>query len=508
MKFVVTSGQMKNAEITAAEKGIHPTTLMENAGNECYKKIAELVGGVADKTFVVLCGRGNNGGDGIVTAARIRENGGTALCIFTTDLPSSECARESYSRYCGANGVDTALYTHREDVVKKALTSCDVIIDCVFGTGFEGALETRLTELFRFVGENCRALKFSVDVPSGVNATTGEIADGAFRPDVTLVLAAVKSGLFSHPCFDFCGNLVLLNIGIPQDCYTEFTACITEDDILRYQPVRFKSAHKGSFGRLLNISGSERYMGSALLSTKAALRSGVGLIAVASPKSVCRAIAPAVPEAVYINLYSDENGYPDEDSIDEISKEIGRFTAVIIGPGIGVTAETVNLTQYVIKNSRCPVILDADGINSIKGNINSLKDNDKPLILTPHPAEFSRLCGIPIEEIQAARIRHASAFAREYGVVLVLKGANTVVAAPDGRVSVNPTGNAGLAKAGAGDVLTGVIGSLAAQGVGAYEAAVLGVYLHGKAADALAEKASLAGLLPSDVADYLPFVMD
>ncbi|MDR1754959.1 MAG: NAD(P)H-hydrate dehydratase [Eubacterium sp.] len=505
MKYIVTAGQMKTAEMKAVAKGIALSTLMENSGVECYKKIGEIVGGVKDKTFVVLCGRGNNGGDGIVISNLLMANGAETLCIFTGDLPISETARTIYAKY--HENLNIASYSHREDAVSKALLNCDVIIDCVYGSGFHGELDPKLSTLFKYIDHNCRALKFSVDIPSGVDATEGTVSDGSFRADFTLAPGAAKTGYFSLPAAIRCGSLILLDIGIPEDCYSSFTATITESEILRFIPKRPLYSHKGHYGRLLNIAGSERYIGAALLSAKAALRSGVGHITLASPTEVCRSAAPAIPEAVFCSLIADDNGYISSENIQNIAGELLKATAVSIGPGIGNTSETAKLTEFVIKNARCPIILDADGINSIAGNINILKGNDKLKILTPHPGELARLIGVSVDEVEQNRLKYASQCAREWLSVIVLKGPNTVIATPDGRIGVNPTGNPGLAKAGSGDVLTGIIAALVAQGTSGYESALLGTYLHGLAAEKISQNTALAGVLPGDIADYLPFVM-
>ncbi|MCL2638369.1 MAG: NAD(P)H-hydrate dehydratase [Oscillospiraceae bacterium] len=516
MKYIVTASQMKKAEQNADRKGITFSALMDNAGAACYKQLLKIIDGgdVKGKAFVVLCGRGNNGGDGIVLSQKIKENGGMVLCIFVTDLPNSACARENYSKYCvhggsEGNALDTALYTHREDAVKQALTNCDVVIDCVFGTGFIGELEPRLGALFRFINMNFEGLKISVDVPSGINATTGEAAERAFLPDVTFMLGAAKKGLFSHPTFDNCGDLVLLDIGIPDECYEEYEAVFIDESILKQVPERKKSSHKGNYGKLLNIAGSEQCIGAALLSTKAALKCGAGLVTLASVREVCRAVACAVPEAMYLPLYADAEGFADGESAETVKDKLAgsAFNAVALGCGLGITQHVWEMVEVVLKNCNCPVILDADGIYLLSLNINVLEENDKHRVITPHPLEFSRLTGTSVQELQADRIRHARDFSQKWNTVTVLKGVNTVVAAPDGKVFVNITGNPGLAKGGSGDVLTGMIASFITQGVRPTEAAMLAVYLHGLTADYLAESIALSGIMAGDIAEILPVVM-
>jgi NAD(P)H-hydrate epimerase len=486
MEFIVTAEQMQVAESNAVHRGVSLWSLAENAASVCFTYINKALGGVTGKTFTLLCGRGMNGGDGILLATLLQQAGGEVLCVFVNDAPNTGLARDIYATYSTA--LNITAYIGNEGMVKHALQNSAVIIDCVYGTGFRDELDYKAGELFGHINMTSTALKFSVDLPSGVNADTGVRADNAFLPNITLVLGAYKKSLLSHPCRDYCGDCVLLNIGLIPADFTRSEACFTDAGILSRRPKRFKTAHKGSFGRLLNIAGSERYIGAALLSTKAAICAGAGAATLAAPERVVAAVASAIPEAIFA-----------PNDCKSLAHDIKSATAIVVGCGLGNTSETRKITEFVIKNSACPIILDADGINSVADNINILNDN-KSMILTPHPAEFSRLTGISVSEIQSNRIDCAKIFARESGVIVVLKGVNTVIAAPDGRCAVNATGNAGLAKAGTGDVLAGVIGALAAQGVKPFESAVLGVYLHGTAADELAKTMPLSGITASEVA--------
>ena len=505
MNFVVTTEQMKKAEENSEKNGVSRQKLMENAGEVCFRSINEFVGGVKGKNFVVLCGRGNNGGDGLEITARIIENGGNAVALYVIDFPSGDTARKCYAKY--ESRIPIALYTHKEEIAKSVLKNANIIVDCVFGTGFHGELETGTSELFAFINNECRALRFSIDIPSGMNADTGEIAKNAFSPHVTYTLGAIKTGLLSHPCFDLCGSIVLLDIGIAPECFEQYSAVLTDASVLEKQPPRPKNSHKGTFGSLLNISGSGFYTGAALLSTKAALRSGAGLVTLATPKRVINAIASAIPEAVFLPLEQDADAFMDKSAAEALTKPLAEATVCTLGCGIGNNENSRYIVEFVLKNRDCPLILDADGINCISSNINVLKDNSHPLVLTPHPREFSRLAGISVEEVQRNRLALAKLFAEQTGTVLVLKGVNTVIAAPDGRVFVNTTGNSALAKAGTGDVLTGIIGGLLAQGADPFDCAVLGVFLHGRCADELVKKASPAGILAGDVIELLPYVL-
>ena len=504
MRLAVTNEQMRIAEANADNSGIPFIKLMKNAGEACFSWISRLLDGVEGKNFVVLAGRGNNGGDGIVITDLLTGAGATAILVFVQDLPKSDCARQCYSTY--EKSIKSCLYVHRKDIVRRVIESCDAVIDCVYGTGFHGELDGNTREVFGIANGDIPGMKISVDVPSGINSDTGEIAEGAFSPDHTIVLGAMKKGLYSHPAYESCGNIILTDIGIPRICYESCEAVLTDDVLREFLPERKPVSNKGNYGRLLNISGSAFYTGAALLSTDAALRMGVGLCTLATPARVINAIAAAVPETTYLPLEQDFDGFINDKSVDMIMLELekAKYTSVLVGCGLGNRPTTRDLTEIVIKNADHTVIIDADGLNSISGNINVLKDSKKSVIVTPHPAEFSRMTGKSVEEIQRDRLSAAKEFSQKYGCVTVLKGVNTVIASPGGESFINTTGNAGLAKGGSGDVLAGMIASLAAQGAEPLYAAALGAYLHGLAADVLAGRVGMTGLLPRDIPGVLP----
>lgn len=503
MRLAVTNEQMKKAEINADANGVPFLQLMKNAGEACFNRINTISGGVKDKNVVVLAGRGNNGGDGIVITDLLLEAGANAILIFALDLPKSDCARLCYSIY--ETGLNMSLYAHQKENVKRVLENSEIVVDCVFGTGFHGELEESLSDLFKFVNENCNALKFSVDVPSGCNSETGEIAENAFKPDFTITLGAVKKGLYSHPCFEHCGLLLLADIGIEQGCYEGCEAVLSDEVLREFLPKRKAVSNKGTYGRVLNIAGSGRYTGAALLSTDAVLKMGAGLSVLATPSRVVNAIASAVPETTFLPLSADIDGFLNEKGVDELKAFLtdNSFSAISVGCGLGKSRIVGEMVEFLIKNADCPLIIDADGLNSIAENIDILKENKNGVIITPHPAEFGRLTGKSVKEIQSDRITLAKSFARDYNVVTVLKGVNTVIANPTGETFINTTGNPGLAKGGSGDVLTGIITSLIAQGTDIFYGTALGVYLHGKAADGLSKKKNLFGIMPRDLMDEI-----
>ncbi len=485
MNYVVTNQQMKAAEAECDRNFLSYSELMKNAGTaagnyilaHCDKKIRA----------AVLCGSGNNGGDGFVIAKLLRENYISTEIILVNGEPKTDTALEYYDR--------SALGIEKDARCKEVLCEADIVVDCIFGTGFHGKLPEKIAGIIRLA--NKIPLRFAVDVPSGVNSDTGEYDENCFRPTHTLVLAAMKKGLINPACIDILGKIELIDIGIKSECYCEYTAVFKDsaEDVL---PKRLLSSHKGTFGRLMNIAGSLQYCGAAGLSTKAALKMGVGLCTLAAPVSVVKMLGSAIFETTYLPLPEDKNGSVAEGWAERIAQTLPKMNAVSVGCGLGNSEETRKLTEFVVKNASCPIIIDADGINSIAANIDILKARTGDTVITPHPLEFSRISGLSVSEIQRDRISAAKSFAEEYGVVVLLKGAYTVIT--DGKeVCVNASGNAALAKGGSGDVLTGIIASMLAQGVTALKAAAEGAFIHGMTADMLAREKPQRAILAGDI---------
>lgn len=500
MTFTVNTEQMANAELNSEKEGVSRVQLMKNAAKGCLKYLKSRFPNLRGEKFAIICGKGNNGGDGVELANILTESGGKVTVILTEEMPDSEVSRACRDTH-GVK-LNTVKYSANKAAAQDILASATIIMDCVFGTGFHGELSADIGELFDFAAK-CRGCKISVDIPSGINGNTGVVTPHSFKADTTLVLAAMKTGLLNSPAFDYCGEVKITDIGIADDCYTEYDGALTDRDILGLMPNRPKSANKGTFGRLLNVAGGGCYMGAAILSSKGALKIGAGLVTLASVKKVLAAAAPAIPECIFEELPKDKEGFISDKSLPILGELAENAAAITIGCGMGNREDTKNITEFLLKKGKCPVILDADGINSIADNINVLKDNNRPIILTPHPGEFGRLLHKTPKEVQADRVNLAKEFAAKYGAVLLLKGNGTVIAAPDGRTMINTTGSNALAKAGCGDVLTGIIGGLAAQGVDPFAAAVLGAYLHGLSADVLVQKQAAYSIMASDIAEGL-----
>lgn len=499
MKYIVTNNQMKNAEAYSDNTHISYAQLMENAGKACADRIAAIL--PRCKT-VVLCGKGNNGGDGYVIARHLAEYG-FPVAIVAAGAPSTEISRQAAAR---AQKLAVLLWGEEKDASAAAIRQAEIVVDCVFGTGFHGTLENSLAELFSEA--NSVQTRIAVDVPSGVDSDSGDAAQGCFLPTHTFLLAGIKHGLISNqPCNDILGEISIIDIGMNDEDFSGgYEAVITSEELCRPYPSRARSTHKGSMGRLLNIAGSYRFNGAAAISTLAALRCGAGLCTLAAPRSCINIVAPTLHECTYIPLPENESGNAAEPT-DELCTAIKSANAVSVGCGMGNSENTRKIVEFVLKNAVCPVIIDADGINSICSNIDILKERRNcEVILTPHPMEFSRMSGVSVKELQRDRISHAKAFSEKYNVTIVLKGANTVIAS-HGKCFVNICGNYGLAKGGSGDALTGIIASLCAQGISPETGAYCGVFFHASAADILARTLPEESILPTDIISVLPQVI-
>lgn len=501
MTYVVTNKQMKKAEQRCDEQYASYSRLMNNAGTACANALMKTAPERSTRV-AILCGCGNNSGDGFVIAKRLAENGYQNISVILVNgKPKTDCAFEHFG-YLSAIGQISIVGGAEYD-----FCGTDVVVDCIFGTGFHGELPENIAALIS-ASKNVRT-KIAVDVPSGVNSDTGEFDERCFMPTHTFVLAAMKKGLLRPECSDILGEISVLDIGIPDVCFEgNFSAVLTDESFRLPLESRKRSSHKGSFGHLLNIAGSFRYNGAAAMSTMAALRMGVGLCTLASTKNVIRMHASAVMPAICLPLEDADDGGISEYAIDDALKSsIRKATAVCIGCGMGNNINTQKITEFVVKNADCPILIDADGINCLARNIDILKERRGQTVLTPHPKEFSRLSGMSVSEIQSDRIEAAKQVSAKLNSIVVLKGANTVIAAPDGRAYVNTTGNAGLARGGSGDVLAGMISALLAQGVEPLTAAISGVYCHGMAADILLCEMPMECMLPTDIIGAIPEVL-
>ena len=495
---ILTAKEIRKAEEISFKTYFSEAELMKRAGRECSEKIIKYYGNeIKDKRVLVFCGNGKNAGDGFVIAKTLLDFGANAEIVLCDKKPSISEPLEYYNDAV-KSGVKVNNYSDCD-------MSCTLIVDCIFGIGFHGKAENPFDDVFNVINES-GAKVVSVDVPSGVNATDGSVIN-AVRADLTIAISTLKYCHVLPPSNEYCGKTVCVNIGIPNDCYREkYAQTISKPYVKNCFKKRSINSNKGSCGRQLNICGSYLMPGAAVICAQSALKTGVGLLKCAFPKSIYNVMTAHLVQPIFSPMSENENKTFSMGDLTHILEELRWADSVALGCGIGNNDDTQVLCNQIIKESNVPVILDADGINSIIPNIDVLKDSKAQLVLTPHPGEMARLINEDISYVQSNRIDTARAFAKEYNCIVVLKGANTVVT--DGiEVFVNTTGNAGMAMGGTGDMLTGMIASFAAQGIAPFDAAKCAVYIHGLCGDITAQEISQRGMTVKDMLELLGALM-
>jgi ADP-dependent NAD(P)H-hydrate dehydratase / NAD(P)H-hydrate epimerase len=503
-----TAEQMRQLDRTAIEEyGIPGIVLMENAGRETVAAIRRKFGDPAGRTVAILVGPGNNGGDGLVIARHLHQLGADPrLLLLAPDrLEGDAAVNLAIVRKLGlpeqtlAAGADLT-------AVRKVLRHSWLAVDSLFGTGLKREADGHFATIIELLNE-LPVPVVAVDIPSGLDADNGRPLGSCVRADLTVTFALPKPGLVTGRGPEFAGRLEVVDIGIPPAAVQKTgitTELLTPELVGPWLPPRGAAAHKGSFGHLLAVAGGEGTTGAAILCGQGALRTGTGLVTLGVPEKCNPVFETMLTEAMTIPLPAGGRGRLSIEDYEIIAAAASGKQALAVGPGMGTAPETAALVLRLYRECRLPMVVDADGLNILAANRETIAAPPAPRILTPHPGEMSRLYGRSTKEVQTDRLAAAAAFAREYRVFLVLKGAATVIAAPDGRLAVNPTGNAGMAAGGMGDVLTGIIGGLLAQGLDPWQAACLGVYAHGAAGDRLAAGAASFGFLAAELARELP----
>ncbi|MFA6438410.1 MAG: NAD(P)H-hydrate dehydratase [Bacteriovoracaceae bacterium] len=508
MKNILTPQEMKSAD-TFAIKRLHIPSLrlMERAGSAVVAEIILRIPWNNEKQqrVLVICGKGNNGGDGFVVARQLAEKKYTVTVVLIEKAEELQgdakinFQRLQYGNMSRLEIIDNT--TYRKQKNKKY----DVIVDAMLGTAFRGKLSGAYRSAVKWCNKQ-KTLKIAVDIPTGLNGETGEVLSDAFRADCTITMSYPKSGFYHGRAKEYTGVVLIADIGIPKKAIPQSNTQLVETcDIQKSFPRRPVNSHKHSVGKVFVLAGSKSMTGAALFCSRAAMRSGAGQVILGIPESEYSVIAKRTMEVMPIGLPSTRQGSISQLAIGEIEQRIIWCDVVLIGCGMSRNEETLSLIREVIRNCSKPIVVDADGLNALIGNLAMMESKkNKSIVLTPHHGEFSRLTGIPVEEIAQDAFRLAFQFAKQYHVTLVLKGAPTVIAGPDGTVYVNPTGNPGMSTAGSGDVLAGVITALIGQGCSATKAAINGVYLHGSAGDHAATTIGQYGMLAGDILEFLP----
>ena len=507
--YLVTANEMQKMDRSTIESfGLPGRILMENAGWGATQFFLEQFKDAANKKIGVIAGRGNNGGDGFVIARYLAQKG-----IRVTVYLLSE--RQKVSGDAAANlkllpplGIPVIEMPDAESFSahEMAMRHEAIWIDAILGTGLRSDVKGFLKDVIDFINQTNKPV-FAVDIPSGLNSDTGRPCGTCIRADATATFAFAKTGHFLFPGADYTGNLKIIDIGIPPHIANNVAPLqylLTPDLIRAVFHPRPSDAHKGHTGHLLVIAGSPGKTGAAAMTAMAAMRAGAGLVTLGIPLSLNPVLETQVMEAMTDPLPETVKGILGEASFNRIMDLLSDKKCLAIGPGIGRAPETEMLFKHLLQENTKPMVIDADGLNILAGHTEILKDLDTPVVLTPHPGEMARLMRITTADVQEDRIKCARDFAEKFNVHVVLKGARTVVAHPDGRVFINPTGNPGMASGGMGDVLTGIIAGFIAQGHTPELAAHAGVYLHGAAADSLAKNKGPFGYLATDVMNTLP----
>ena len=514
--YIVTAEEMRKLDRHMIDViGVSAVVLMENAGREVANEVqafSEKIG--IKRRWLVLVGKGNNGGDGFVAARHLSEAG------FEVTLVLAEVLAELTD---GARKTDAVLQL--EIAVRLGMSmlfyplqaidwqSYDGIIDGLLGTGSKGAPREPYAALIREANES-RLPIVAIDIPSGLNADTGAIYDPCIRASLTIALAFLKCGLVQYPGVDVAGEVVVSPIGIPEkNAEQQGVQTYWLDKPLFYKRFgldislpRQNDSNKGTYGHVLVAAGTRSMSGAGLLCSNAALRAGCGLVSWALPNSLVEPMMGRIPEIMLQGIMDEGLGNWTVASSEPLIRLTEKKSALVIGPGMGRFMQDTTWLRTVWEGTDCPLVVDADALNMIADSTDfaSWRRRDAAVILTPHPGEMARLLGVPVHEVQRDRIGLARRYAVQHGVTVVLKGTRTVCATPEGVVYVNTTGNPGMATAGAGDVLAGVLGSLLAQKLTAEQAASLGVFLHGAAGDRAAAKRHSAGsLIASDIVEAL-----
>lgn len=507
---LATAREMAAVDRYAAEHhGVPTAALMESAGRCVAAAAGLLLGALRGRRVVLVCGRGNNGGDGFIAARVLREGGAHPLVILAGDpaelRPDALAAWDADSgdaaeRVCCS---DAAALAHAGESARGA----DLVVDALLGTGFAPPardLAAAAIELMNGLGPPVLA----VDIPSGLAADHGRLDGPAVRAAATVTFGYPKPGLVLYPAAAHVGRLWLADIGFPAgtDALVGPTLnLVTRRDLAPYLAPRNAETHKGTFGHVLLVAGSRGLAGAAALAARGALRAGAGLVTAALPSSLAPPFLPGLPEAMLFPLPDDGDGIVATGAAAALRERLGQVDALAVGPGLSRGAGCADIVRELCTADQIPIVLDADALHALADAGPQLTRRRRtPAVLTPHPGELARLLGGGAAAVQADRVEAARSCARGYGAIVALKGARTVVADPGGAAWINPTGNPGMATAGMGDVLTGVIAAHLARGLSPLASAQLGVHLHGLAGDLAAAAAGPWGILAAEVADRVP----
>ncbi|MEA1929222.1 MAG: NAD(P)H-hydrate dehydratase [Candidatus Auribacterota bacterium] len=515
---IVTPTQMREIDRRSIEDlGIPGQDLMERAGAAVASAVESCLNPDQLEPFVVLLvGKGNNGGDALVAARLLAEKGIKTLTFL---LAEAMVLKGDAALNMERLARDKAPLRELVDdeglvIIRKSLAEADAIVDGIFGTGFKGSARGISAEVIKLVNQISRARPaiqvIAADIPSGLAGETGLVEGEAIRADRTVTMGLPKTGMVRGEGLNYCGRIIAADIGIPPSVIEEVSAdleLIAGPELSGLLPPRPRTSHKGNYGHLLVLAGSPGMTGAATLTSLGALRSGSGLVTLGIPESLNPILEEKCTEVMTLPLPETAAGTLSPDALSPILDFCRKADAVALGPGLSRNPETGELVKGLVQSCPVPLVIDADGLNLIADDLPVLQGFKPDLILTPHPGEFCRLTGLSKEELFADREGMARRFARENNLTLVLKGAGTLIASPDGPLRINLNGNPGMATGGTGDILTGLIAGFIVGGLSGIDAASLGVFVHGAAGDKAAEEVGEISLIASDLLKTIPAVL-
>ncbi len=487
------------------------TVLMENAGRQVAETVMELLSRMEQgaSSVLIIAGRGNNGGDGLVAARHLQKMGVDArICLLGKGEELRGEARTNYeiTRKCGIP-IDENI-TASDLALDMAMV--DVVVDAILGTGAQGEVQGEFAKAIEAINESTTPV-VAVDIPSGVDANTGQVLGVAVKATLTVTFGLPKVGLYCYPGRDYCGEIRIADIGLPAELVTTEQLqnnLATLEDVRAMLPPRWPEMHKGDAGRLLIVAGSVGMTGAAALAGLGAIRAGAGLVSIACPSSINDILEVKCTEVMTLPVPETDRRCLSVEAVEPILKAVETVNAVAIGPGLSRHEQVQRVVTELLGRIDKPIVLDADGLNVCTNCLEVIRDRQGPTVITPHPGELARLMGTTAEAVQGARLQAARDAAKELECIVVLKGAGTVAAAPNGETWLNPTGNQGMASGGMGDVLTGIIGAFLAAGTPPLQAAVAGAYYHGLAGDLAAKTYGARGLIAGDLLQTLPTALE
>jgi hydroxyethylthiazole kinase-like uncharacterized protein yjeF len=508
LQKVVTAGEMQAIDRSAIDDfGIPGLVLMENAGLAAASLIHENVSDLPEKKVVIVCGKGNNGGDGFVIARHLFIDDVTVDILLLGKRQQLKSDARVNADIAFKMGVPIHEVTEKNlSAQNHLLRHCHIIVDAMFGTGLSKPAGGLYEKVIKKINTSKKYV-VAIDIPSGVDSDSGHLIGPHVKADITAALSLLKRSHLLFPAAESMGEVQILDISIPHEAVEKQNipvAWLELEDVQSLIPKRPSNTHKGDYGHTLVVAGSKGKGGAAGLTGLAALRAGAGLVTLAVPESCHQALEFNPLETMAVALPETKSGCISTKAIDTVLQSLKGKSALAIGPGLSTDKETIQLLEALLPQVECPLVIDADGINALGKSGKLIERIQAETVLTPHPKEMSRLSGLSVQDILSHRIERSREFAQEHEVTLLLKGARTLVAFADGTVLVNPTGNPGMATAGSGDVLTGLIAGLISQGLSAPSATAAGAFIHGMAGDLYVEAIHEVPLIASDLLDKIP----